>query len=263
MPNVGRLYYEELGTGFPLVLLHGHTLDRRAWAGAASDLAAAGYRVILPDMAGHGLSAPPPPGSTPAEDLADLLRSLGVARAAVAGLSLGGAVAINFALRFPDLCAALVPVDSALFGYRFAAWTSTRPYITIARTEGLAAGLAAWLKDPLFATAMADPAMAAAVTEMVMAFPGHDWLNKAPSPVPPGILDAEHLDDVTAPTLVLSGELDLPDFQQIAAKLAAEIPGARHATVTGAGHLLPMEAPAAFLGALLPFLDPLGMGRSG
>jgi 3-oxoadipate enol-lactonase len=255
MPFAGRLYYEELGTGFPLVLLHGHTLDRRVWAHSASDLAAAGYRVILPDMAGHGLSAPPSPGSTPAEDLADLLRSLGVSRAAVAGLSLGGAVAINFALRFPDMCAALMPIDSALFGYRFSEWTSTKPYIAIARSEGLAQGLEAWLRDPLFAPAMADPAVAAAVAEMVRDFPGHDWLGKAVSPVPPGMLDAEHLDDVIAPTLVLTGELDLPDFQRIAEKLAAEIPGARRQAVPGAGHLLPAEAPAAFTAALLPFLD--------
>lgn len=257
MPFAGRLYYEELGTGFPLVLLHGHTLDRRAWAPTAASLAAEGYRVILPDLAGHGLSAPPPPGSTPAEDLADLLRSLGVTRAAVAGLSLGGAVAINFALRFPDLCAALVPVDSALFGYRFAEWAGTKPYILTARSEGLAQGLEAWMGDPLFAPAMAAPAVAATVAEMVRAFPGHDWLAKAPSPVPPGLLDAEHLEDIIAPTLVLTGELDLPDFQRIAAKLAAEIPGARRQEVPGAGHLLPLEAPAAFTAALLPFLDDL------
>ncbi|HWI53482.1 MAG TPA: alpha/beta fold hydrolase [Symbiobacteriaceae bacterium] len=251
-----RLHFEELGEGFPLVLLHGHTLDRRMWQSTAPGLAAAGYRVIMPDMAGHGLSGPPAADSTPAGDLAELLHELGIGNAVIAGLSLGGAVAINFALRFPELCAALIPIDAALFGHRFAQWQSTKPYIALARSEGLARGLQAWLADPLFARAMASPA-APAIREMVGEYPGHAWLEQAPSPVPPGPLDAVRLGEITAPTLVLTGEHDLPDFRQIGEKLATEIPGAHRRVIPGAGHLTPLEQPAAFTAAVLQFLDDL------
>ena len=251
-----RLHFEELGEGFPLVLLHGHTLDRRMWHTAAPGLAAAGFRVIMPDLAGHGLSGPPAADSTPAGDLADLLRDLGIDKAIIAGLSQGGAVAINFALRFPELCAALIPIDAALFGHRFAQWPGTKPYIALARSEGLASGLQAWLLDPLFASALASTA-APLIREMVGQYPGHAWLEQAPSPVPPGPLDAVRLGEIAAPTLVLTGEHDLPDFLQISEKLAAEIPGSHRRVISGAGHLVPLEQPKAFTAAVLQFLDDL------
>lgn len=253
-----RLNYDEIGEGFPLVLIHGHTLDRRMWAAAVPALVAAGYRVILPDMAGHGLSGPPPEGSTPAGDLAELLQGLGIDRAVIAGLSLGGAVAVNFALRYPNMCAALIPIDSALFGYRYTDWPSSKPYVTIAKTEGLSKALDGWMADPLFAPAMATPA-AAQIRAIIQEFPGVTWLGSSPSPVLPGPLDAERLAEITAPTLVLIGEHDLPDFQRISARLAEQIPGAHRRVIPGAGHLLPMEQPDAFVAALLPFLDDLQM----
>ncbi|HYF95827.1 MAG TPA: alpha/beta hydrolase [Symbiobacteriaceae bacterium] len=257
MPFAGRHYFEELGEGFPLVLIHGHTLDHRMWAAAAPSLAAAGYRVIMPDMAGHGRSGAPPMGTTLAGDLAELLDSLGVNGAVVAGLSMGGAVAVNFALRFPVLCAALIAVDSALFGYRFADWPSTKPYVAIARSEGLAKGLEAWLADPLFRPAMASAAVASQVRAIISKYPGTSWLQPVPSPVAAGPFDVERLADIDAPTLVLTGELDLPDFQRISEKLAAEIPGAQRRVIAGAGHLLPMEQPDGFTQAVLQFLDDL------
>lgn len=252
MPYVGHQFHEEHGQGFPLVLIHGHTLDRRMWAEVAQNLANR-YRVILPDMAGHGRSGPLPEGCTLAGDIADLLRHLQIDRAAVCGLSLGGAAAVSFALHYPAMCAALIAVDAALFGHPFETWEGTRPYVRTARAEGLAAGLTAWLGDPLFAPAMQSPA-AEQIRSIMMEYPGHAWLAKTPPLHPPGVPEADRLGEITAPALVLTGEHDLPDFRRIARRLATAIGGARLISIPGSGHLLPLEQPAAFTAALEQFL---------
>ncbi|MDB4894134.1 MAG: bioH [Firmicutes bacterium] len=258
MPHAGHVYYEEFGDGQPLVLLHGHTLDRRMWRQVVP-LLADRYRVITPDLAEHGRSGATPAGQSPADDLAGLLHAVGIARAAVCGLSMGGGTAVGFALDYPQLCAALVPVDSALAGFRFPTWPGPRPYVKMARAEGLAPALEAWLADALFASVMATPA-AGEVRAIVHDFPGGLWLESgrvtaggpAPGPQRP---DAERLGEVTAPTLVVVGEHDLPDFQQIADLLMSGIPGARRAVIPGAGHLAPIEQPRAFAEVLLAFLE--------
>lgn len=245
------LHYREFGSGPALLLLHGLTLDHRMWADHVPVLASR-YRVITPDLPGHGRSE----GATePWCDLiARLLDHLGLEAAALCGLSLGGAVAVSFALHYPKRCAALIPVDAALAGYPFSAWAGPGPYAKQARAEGLAAALDAWLADPLLAQAMASPA-GERVRAIVRAFPGTPWLTKQPSPYPPGPPEAERLGEIGAPTLVVVGEHDLADFQAIAGHLAGSIPGARKAVIPGAGHLVPFEQPALFQQTLLPFLD--------
>jgi 3-oxoadipate enol-lactonase len=257
VPRTGHVDYAVHGQGRPVVLLHGHTLDRRMWAPVLPRLA--GFQVILPDLAGHGLSGPPPEGSTLAGDIAAVLDDLNLPRAAICGLSLGGAAAISFALHYPDRCAGLVAVDAFLFGQPMPGWPGPRPYAQIARSQGLAPALEAWLADPLFAPAMASPA-AGQIRSIVQAYSGHAWLNRTPPQAPPGPPEAERLGEIQAPTLVLVGEADLPDFHQVAERLAGEIPNARRVVVPGAGHLLPLEQPDAFGDHLVAFLQTIPWG---
>lgn len=252
MPHAGHQYYEDHGgDGFPLVLLHGHTLDHRMWDPLVPQLKAR-FRVIAPDLAGHGQSGLSPEGDAIADDLAGLLRRLGIERAVICGLSMGGAAAISFALNYPQMCVALICVDAALWGHKFTDWIGSGFYVKKARAEGLAPALEAWLADDIFAPAMASPA-AGLIRTMVMDFPGRTWLETTPPPYPAGRPEAERLAEIAAPTLVLVGERDIPDFQRIADRLATEIPGARKLTVAGSGHLLPLERPEALVQALLDF----------
>lgn len=256
MPFAGHLYYAERGAGRPLLLLHGHTLDHRMWDGLLPYLTP-NYRLIIPDLPGHGRSGLPPDGAPLADDLAGLLRHLDLKRAAVCGLSAGGAAAISFALHHPALCEALIPVDSALFGYRFPTWPGPKPYVQIARTQGREAGLQAWLADPLFAPALASPA-GEQVKAIIRECPGDLWLKPSPSPVRAGAVpEVERLGEIQAPTLVVVGEADLPDFHQIADLLAQTIPGARRVLIGEAGHLCPMEQPETFAAVLKAFLETI------
>lgn len=109
-----RLYYEETGSGPPLVFLHGLGSSHRDWwrqVDAFSDR----YRVITVDLRGHGRSEKPSgPYSIPlfAEDVAALLRALDAAPACIVGLSMGGMIAFQLAVSHPEVVERLVVVNS-------------------------------------------------------------------------------------------------------------------------------------------------------
>ena len=108
-----RLYYQSMGEGAPIVLLHGFSIDHRMWDGQMAALSAA-HRVVRCDLRGFGQSPPPTTPYANADDLKALLDHLGIARAVILGLSMGGGVAINFALAYPEATRALVVAGSTL-----------------------------------------------------------------------------------------------------------------------------------------------------
>lgn len=99
----GTLYYEEQGEGEPVILIHGHSLDRRMWDDQFAELARH-YRVIRYDMRGYGKSTSQIEGFqfTHAEDLIVLMDSLHIAKAHLIGLSLGGEVGADMVGWFPE-----------------------------------------------------------------------------------------------------------------------------------------------------------------
>ena len=110
-----RLAYDDEGHGALVVLLHGFPLDRTLWAPQVEALAPS-HRVIVPDLRGHGES-PSPGGISPIDDMADdvveLLDELGITEPiALGGLSMGGYVALSFAVRHPKRLRALILMDT-------------------------------------------------------------------------------------------------------------------------------------------------------
>lgn len=99
----GSLYYEESGKGEALILLHGHSLDRRMWDGQFFEFAKK-YRVIRYDMRGYGISSPQTEEYpfTHVEDLVRLMDALQIEKAHVVGLSMGGFVAADMLGWFPE-----------------------------------------------------------------------------------------------------------------------------------------------------------------
>lgn len=110
-----KIYYVEHGSGKPIVLLHGITNSGRAWLKQIPALIALGYRVIVPDFVGHGSSSAARRVTAPSE-LADcilaLLNSLNLTCADFCGLSLGGTVAIEAALKQPAAVNRLIIANS-------------------------------------------------------------------------------------------------------------------------------------------------------
>jgi pimeloyl-ACP methyl ester carboxylesterase len=243
------LAFARAGTGPPLVFLPGLGLDRAVWAEVAA-LLQDDYDTIRLDLRGHGAS---PQASAPFahhDDVAHTLDALGIARAHVAGLSLGGSVALDLALAHPARVRSLALVDSALGGFAWSPeWTEAfRAVRAVGRERGAFAARRAWAAHPLFATAPRGALRALLANDA-----GIRWTTPPLArPLEPPA--AGRLAEVRVPTLVVVGERDLPDFHAIAAALAAGIPGARTVRIAGAGHLTPLESPGMVADTLRGFL---------
>lgn len=256
-------------SGPPVVLIHGHSLDLRQWDEQVPALSTAGYRVIRYDVRGHGRSMAPRTGYTwenYAADLGDLLdrlnvegpeaRSLALEAAHVVGLSMGGGIALQFALDFPARVRSLTLVDSALPGFTYSEEFSRQieELLAAVRAEGPRAAFERlWLTHPLFDGLRRFPDRFQRVREMVLAYPAADYREGAlPAGYAPVVV--ERLHEIRAPALVVVGERDIPDFLLAADILAENLPGARKLVLPDCGHVPPLEQPQAFNAALLSFL---------
>ncbi len=245
--NRAKLAYEMLGDGEPLVMLHGFTLDMRMWEDQFKPFAER-FRVIRYDLRGFGKSSTP--DGMPyvhAGDLAALLDHLGFERAHVMGLSMGGAIALDFACLYPSRLIDLILVDPAMGGYP---WTTSLDYKKGAATvDDIRQN---WLSHPLFAPALQQPGVAARLTQIVNDYSGWHWQNSDTDQFPPPTV-FERLETIHARTLAVVGEWDLLDFQGIAEVIAERIPGAQKVVIAGAGHMANMEQPDAVNRVMMDF----------
>jgi pimeloyl-ACP methyl ester carboxylesterase len=256
--NRTRLHNEVAGTGEPVVLIHGLGSDLRVWD-AQFPVFAQHNRVLRYDIRGHGKSALPT--SEPyahADDLKALLDHCDMSRAHVIGQSIGGEIAINFALAYPERVQSLVLVDSTISGFQWSDdWNASwLPVFAAASTKGKEGILELALRHPLFASAMENPAVAPRLTQILSEYSAWHFLNADPvqHPERPAI---QRLDQIRMPTLIIVGEHDLPDFHAIAAILQQHIPIATRLDVAGVGHVVPMEAPERLNEMTLGFLAGL------
>jgi len=252
-----RLYYEQSGEGHPLVLNHAGITDSRMWDDQVEEFARH-YRVIRWDVRGYGGSSLPAGPFAAHEDLHGLLEHLGVESAHMVGLSMGGGIAIDFALRYPDRVVGLIPVASALSGYN----TPPNPILSELR-EAVARGDAAsaaelqakrWVDGPHRAQGQVDARVREKVKEMCRGALGA-WQNTLRTLDPPAL---GRLGEIRARTLVIEGDQDVPYIGDIASRLVSEIPNARKAVIAGVAHMVNMERPREFNRLVLDFLKGLG-----
>ena len=151
--NSTRLFYEILGAGPPLTLIHGFSLDTRMWD---EQFAALGqrHRVLRYDARGFGRSAVPGIARySHTEDLRALLAYLEIKHTALIGFSLGGGIAISYALADPAAVDALIVAGCLLPGRRLSTELSTSfgAIWSAGRALGVAVARERWLQHPLFA----------------------------------------------------------------------------------------------------------------
>ncbi len=244
--------YEQRGSGSPVVLLHPFPFSRAIWSGLTEVLATR-HRVITVDARGFGESRLGDEGYTVddlADDLAALLAELGIARAAVLGMSMGGYTALAFAIRHPSRLAALVLADTRAAADSAETRKARDGAIGRIRATGAAPyldGSLARLLSPAASPELVSFLRARAETRATSLIAGIEALRDRPD-------RTNELGAIRVPTLAIRGSADqvtpAADMQQMAGAIA----GATFATIPGAGHLSHVEAPGPFEQALTPFL---------
>lgn len=255
--NDTRLYYEIVGRGHPLVLVHGRSLNSKMWDDQL-EVFAKRFKVVRYDVRGFGKSALPTVGKeySHTKDLKALLNQLGIDYACVVGLSMGGGIALDFTLEYPEVTRALILVDSILGGFQD--WSKTYRELMEslwkeAKEKGVEAAKDMWKNCLIFKPACEKPNVAFRLKQMISDYSGWHFVNPDPlrSLDPPAI---ERLQEIKVPTLIIVGERDLPDFHRIADILSEKIQNSKRMTLKGAGHVSNMETPREFNEAILSFL---------
>ena len=255
-----RLYYEISGDGPPVVLIHGGLLNLHMWD-PQMEAFSERYRVLRYDASSHGQSITPPDAYFDHEDLDRLLTHVGIDRAVLVGLSMGGRIAIDFALEHSDRVEALVLVGSGLGGYRFdsAEVQAARPQMIEAWGAGDWDGVTEvfqrqWTDGPHRSPEEVDPDVRETVRAMIRSTlerAADGQVTEGRTMDPPAI---DRLDELDVPTLVIVGELDMPDIHEIADLVLAANPNAERVEIDGVAHMVNLERPDEFNRVVLGFL---------
>lgn len=262
MPEVDNngvhLYYEDSGSGLPLLLSHSWFCNGQQWP-QVPDLLAAGYRVLNLDNRGHGRSGPCAERYSlweMSEDLIAVLDHAEVDSAVLVGLSVGGFCSIRAALGHPDRVRGLVLADADAGPAALSGKVKATLLTPVARTRwGKPIAISA-VVDVLFGetTRREAPELVEAWRQIFVAQDVASMLTMLRS-----VLDREDLStrlaEIAVPTLVIVGDEDVDPGVLASARIAARVPDARFEVLPTAGHLSAIEQPKAFGERLLRFLE--------
>ena len=251
-----NIAYTDAGIGRPIVLIHGYPFNRSLWNEQVAALSSS-YRVIAPDLRGFGESGAAPGTATMtlmAQDIALLLNHLGIARAAIGGLSMGGYVALAFYKLLPSRVRAFFLADTRAQADTEEGKQTRAQQAEKALSEGMA-GIADAMLPKLLTpeTVSKRPEIVKRVRDMML------------KTKPEGAAAALHgmaarddqrdlLAKITAPTLILVGAEDAITPVADSEKMHQGIAGSRLVVIENAGHVSNLERTEQFNDALLSFL---------
>ncbi len=283
--NGTRIHYQRVGEGPDLVLVHGIAANLAFWFPRVAPALARGHRVTAYDLRGHGLSAMPAAGYTPADmadDLGGLLDHLAIERADLVGHSFGGMVCLEYAARHPGRVRSLTLADATVnalqsidSGQDWAYWKTWRDQlesvgITVpSDLPKVTYGLLEELADPqrLETRQKKHPG------EFFVPFgrwngarrTARKWLSllrttEAWKEMQSGGPTVEEIRGIGHPSLLIFGERSR--WLRTCRVLAETLPNAETVIVPGAGHFFPILKPLAFAGHLEAFLERNGTGAA-
>lgn len=248
-----RIHYEVLGEGFPLVLIHANPFDRRLWMYQATHFSTF-FRVISVDIRGYGFSDKPTSRTRiveMAEDMVGVLRHEGAKEAIVAGISVGGVIALQLGLEHPEIFKSLILVGcSSRPGGRYQE-----------RIDGYTEGVEKYHIQHLRALVSKDFSDSRLGSYLLKNFT--EWDRRLSAKAIIEIFKALQNRDVTnrlgelkMPVLVINGEFDnsLPRSREMSRRIA----GAIHRMIPKTGHACCLEDPMAFDEIVIDFLKTHG-----
>ena len=246
------LNVEQDGSGDPVVLIHGVTLDLRMWSLQVPELSKH-FRVIRYDLRGFGRSERQiGQGHRHQDDLNLLLDELQISKAHLVGLSRGGRVALEFAIDHPDRVLKLVLIDPAIRYKNKANEPFPQDEYRERTIEFMEKAADEWLKAPIWKSPGLDH-IRPEIEEIVREF--FSWKQILPNPD----LDYSRIPTLKVPTLVLVGDDESGEMSDSAKTLSEMLPNCQYQPVPDAGHIANMDNPFVVNQALLNFLkDPKG-----
>ena len=253
----GTMSYREFGEGSPVILLHAFPLDGRMFEPQAEALAGS-HRLITPDYPGFGRSprAPAQPDMRYyAEGVRGLLDRLGLDRAVLGGVSMGGYVVFECMRLFPERVSGLILANTRPEPDSEEIRENRREMARRVAEEGVEVLIELQMQRLLAPETLENDER---VVERVRAM----ILESSPNGVVAALGAMRERPDSTpllaeigVPTLVIGGEEDGISSPGVMGAMAEKIPGSRHVTLPGAGHLANLEAPEGFNAALTELLE--------
>jgi len=260
----GRLFVDVVGSGPPILFLHGWSLDHRMFDPQASGLCDS-FRVIRCDRRGFGRSTAPPDPARETGDVERILDALEIGSAHLLGMSQGGRVALRCAVTRPKRLRSLILQGAAIDGFDAGERNDERvpmeEYAALAREGRLDDVRRRWLSHPLMRLAPGQSAAGALLARIVGDYGGADLGVSMPRQAEVDVLSA--LADFRLPTLLLTGEDEAAARRRHAAEILRRVSGSREIVLPGAGHFCNLEDVASYNRALADFCGAVETGRSG
>ena len=269
--NGVNLFYEEVGEGTPLVFVHEFAGDSRSWHLQVRFFARR-YRTIAYNARGY------PPSDVPedpkaysqdqaADDIRGLLDALGIRKAHICGLSMGGYATLHFGLRYPERALSLVVAGAgygSVAGEREKFRRDVEETATRFERDGMKAVAEFYTKGPTRVQFMdKDPAGWQEFYDMFceQSAKGHALTMRGVQMSRPSVYELEAaMERMTVPTLIMTGDEDEPCLEP-GIFMKRKIPGSGLVVMPKAGHTINLEDPEAFNRAVLDFLTAVDAGR--
>lgn len=263
--NGAEIYYEIAGEGIPFVMLHAGVADHRQWNNEFTHFAQK-YQVVRYDLRGYGKSEPVDGDFRHMDDLISLLDDLAIHEPVMMmGCSMGGELAMDFALAHPTRVKALIMVSSGPGGLELDVPTPDKfaeagkayhagdwDLLTEIETQ-------IWFDGINREARQVNQEMRALAYEMNLTALIHDARRlgkRLPDAAHPAF---EHLKELNVPVLIITGAHDIPYIQAAADYMLEHISGAESVTIEDAAHLPNMDHPQAFCAAVEGFQERHGL----
>jgi 3-oxoadipate enol-lactonase len=248
----GKIHYQECGSGTATVLLiHDGIADSSVWDGVWPSFCQ-NFHTIRYDRRGFGESSAPTTWYYETDDIAALLHYLKVPRVVLVGSSHGGEVSIDFTLNHADMVQQLVLVGAVVSGMPYTdhfldrGIQNSKPF----EQHDVKTGLENWANDK-YLLAPGHEAAKKKLLEILQRSPQdmthEDYARPTQAALP-------RLREIRVPTLILTGDADIPDVHAHAGAIEAGIPGSRRVVLKETGHLMYLEKPEEFSSVVLAFI---------
>jgi pimeloyl-ACP methyl ester carboxylesterase len=257
----GSLAAVQTGEGLPVVFLHAGVCDKRMWDAQMAAVAEDGWHAIAYDRRGYGETQSQDVPFSHIDDLDAVLRSLDIHAAVFVGCSMGGGLAVDFALRYPGRVLGLVLIGTSITGSPWSA-TEAESQIEAAEEDAFERGdlemlnrvqAHEWLDGPRAQSGRVGGAVRELFLDMNRAALSKPELSQEERP--PAAWS--RVGNVGAPTMLLVGDEDFTALIDRHDHLSEEMPNAFAAVLEGVAHIPSIERPDLVNSLLLEFLDAI------